>query len=173
MTLVGVVRYHVLFFMELKTRRVHVAGISHDPCGEWMAQIARNLTDAYDGFLRNAKLLILDRDPLFTAQFRRMLKDRGVRVLRLPRESPNLNAYVERWVRSIRRECLGRIIPLGERHLQRAVKEFVAHYHAERNHQGLDGKLIEPEPGVGVNEGRILCRVRRGGLLKYYYREAA
>jgi putative transposase len=173
MTLAGLVRYHVLFLMELKTRRVHVAEISQDPCDEWMAQIARNLTDAYDGFLRNAKILILDRDPLFTAQFRRMLKDRGVRVVRLPRESPNLNAYVERWVLSIRREVLDRIIPLGERHLRRAIGQFVAHYHAERNHQGLDGKLIEPEPGVGVNEGRVLCRLRLGGLLKYYYREAA
>lgn len=174
-TLRGLVRYYVLFVMELKTRRIHVAGISCDPCEEWMMQIARNLTDAFDGFLRKARVLIVDRDPLFTAQFRRLLKDHGTRVCRLPRRSPNLNAFVERWVRSIRRECLDRIIPLGERHLHRAITEYVVHYHAERVHQGLGHRRIAPERRVdlGPSEARILCRVRLGGLLKYYYAASA
>jgi len=175
LTFHGLVRYHVLFFMELKTRRVHVAGITSDLCEAWMMQVARNLTDAFDGFLRNAQLLILDRDPLFTAQFRRLLGDRGVKVCRLPRRSPNLNAFVERWVRSIRRECLDQIIPLGERHLQRAVSQYVIHYNRERVHQGLGHKRIDPERrlDVGPSERRLLCRVRLGGLLKYYYLESA
>ncbi|MEZ0229971.1 MAG: integrase core domain-containing protein [Planctomycetota bacterium] len=173
LTLRGLVRYHVLFFMEIKTRRVHVAGVTTDPTQAWLLQVARNLTDAYDGFLRNARHVILDRDPLFTAAFRRVLEDRGVDVLRLPRRSPNLNAYCERWVRSIRTECLDRIVPLGERHLVRAISEFVVHYHRERNHQALDGALIDPEPTASSSSGRVLCRMRLGGLLRYYYRSAA
>jgi transposase InsO family protein len=174
MTRSGIVRYLVLFVMELKTRRVHVAGITRDnPGEEWLKQVARNITDAVDGFLARGGYLILDRDPLFSAAFRRILTDRGVSVLRLPRRSPNLNAYCERWVRSIRRECLLRVVLIGERSLHRAVSEFVKHYHAERNHQGLESRLIEPEPGVGSCEGRVVRRVRLGGLLNYYHRRAS
>ena len=174
LTVRGLVRYTVLFFMELKTRRVYVAGVTCDPSEKWMVQIARNVTDAFDGFLKNAKLLLADRDPLFTAQFRRLLEDHGVTVKRLPRRSPNLNAFVERWVRSIRRECLDRIIPLGERHLSRAISQYVLHYNAERVHQSLDARITpERRPDVCPANSRALCRVRLGGLLKYYYPESA
>lgn len=117
--------------------------------------------------------MILDRDPLFTAAFRGILEGHGVRIVRLPRRSPNLNAHCERWVRSIRRECLSRVVLFGERALTRAVTEFVKHYHAERNHQGLESRLIEPEAGVGSCEGQIVRRVRLGGLLSYYHRRAS
>lgn len=173
LTWTGIVRYSVFFVMELKSRRVHVAGITRDPTEAWMLQIARNLTDVVDGFLRKGGKLILDRDPLFTAAFRQILQDRGVEPLRLPRESPNLNAFVERWVHSIRSECLSRVVLVGERSLRRAVSEYVIHYHVERNHQGLESRLIEPEPGVGSTEGRVVRRVRLGGLLSYYYRRVA
>jgi transposase InsO family protein len=116
---------------------------------------------------------IMDRDPLFCHSFRDMLKNNGVRPVRLPSRSPNLNAYAERWVGSARRECLAKVIPLGERHLRKLVSEFVAHYHAERNHQGLGNKLITPMNDNAANSGRIVRRQRLGGVLNYYHREAA
>jgi transposase InsO family protein len=101
------------------------------------------------------------------------LKSSGVETVKLPARSPNLNAYAERFVRSIKSECLAQIIPLGERHLREAVKEYTEHYHIERNHQGLDNKLIEDQR-VLVNLNRdIECHERLGGILNYYYRKAA
>ena len=89
--------------------------------------------------------LILDRDPLYTAAFRRLLRDSGVKPLRLPARSPNLNAFAERFVGSVKSECLARIVPLGEAHLRAAVRAFVDHYHEERPHQGLGNELIAPK----------------------------
>ena len=134
-TRAGLVRYFVLFAIDLKTRRVEVAGIIQQPCGEWMKQIARNLTDVVDGFLKRTKYLIHDRDPLYTREFADILASGGVRTVKLPAQSPDLNAYAERFVRSIKEECLERMILLGEHHLRRAVREYVSHYHGERNHQ--------------------------------------
>ncbi|MFC1707114.1 integrase core domain-containing protein [Planctomycetota bacterium] len=173
LTVIGLVRYSVFFVMELSTRRVEIAGITSDPCEAWMKQIARNLTDQIDGFLLGKRYLILDRDPLYTAAFRRMLKDSGVKVVRLPAKSPNLNAFSERFVLSAKSECLARIVPLGVNHLRTAIAEYVKHYHAERNHQGLDNKLIDPDETAGRSQGQITCRRRLGGMLRYYYREAA
>ena len=161
----GLVRYHVLFIIDLATRKVEVCGIVHEPSGKWVEQMGRNLTDALDGFLRDARYLIVDRDPLFTKRFQGILGSTGVEVIRLPARSPNLNAYAERFVRSVRQECLSKIIPLSERHLRWALTEYLDHYHAERNHQGLDNKLIVPS--IGPREGSIHCRKRVGGLLKY------
>ena len=138
-----------------------------------MKQIARNLTDAVDGFLLDARHLILDRDPLDTAAFRRMLKDCGVNVVRLPSRSPDLNAYAERFVLSIKSECLSRMILLGERHLRLAATEYLRHYHAERHHQGLGGCLIDADETAGATTGCIASRARLGGMLNHYYRKAA
>lgn len=138
-----------------------------------MKQIARNLTDLFDGFLLNTRHLILDRDPLYTAAFRSMLRGSGVNVVRLPARSPNLNAFAERFVLSIKSECLSRMVLLGERHLRTAIAEYVEHYHGERNHQGVGGRLLMPDEAGGRTEGRVLCRERLGGTLKFYYREAA
>ncbi len=91
--------------------------------------------------------------------------------MKLPAQSPDLNAYAERFVRSIREECLSRVIPLGERHLRWVVSEYVEHYHLERNHQGLGNELIQ-RPGA-MGRGRVVCRGRLGGLLRYYHRRAA
>ena len=106
--------------------------------------IARNLTDATAGALTGLGHLIDDRDPLYTAHFRTLLQVAGVQLLRLPARSPNLNAYAERFVRSIKHECRRHIVPLGERHLSAVVREFVEHYHAERNHQGLSNVIPFP-----------------------------
>ena len=169
----GLVRYFVLFVIDLKTRRVEIAGIVPRPDGAWMKQIARNLTDVDDGFLTGARYLIHDRDPLFTRSFRQVLKSSGVKTVKLPARSPNLNAYAERFVRSIKSECLSQILPLGERHLRQAVKEFTEHYHVERNHQGLDNELIDDQRGAGSMDGDVEGRERLGGVLNYYYRRAA
>ena len=169
----GLVRYFVLFIIELETRRVEIAGIVQQPDGEWMKQIARNLTDAEEGFLNGARYLIHDRDPLFTEAFREVLGSSGVRMVKLPARSPDLNAYAERFVRSIKSECLAQIIPLGERHLRTAVKEYTEHYHLERNHQGLENELIEDRRDELNIDGSVECRERLGGVLKYYDRRAA
>jgi len=169
----GLVRYHVFFVIDLASRRVEIAGISRNPDGLWMEQVARNLFDADDGFLVGRKYLIVDRDPLYTKEFRSAMERGGVEVLRLPPSSPNLNAYAERFVLSIRSECLDRIVLLGETHLRRSVSEFVQHYRLERNHQGLENNLIESAPGPANTNGRVERRERLGGLLNFYYRGAA
>jgi transposase InsO family protein len=169
----GLLRYLVLFVIDLKTRRVEIAGIARDPNGEWMSQVARNLTDAVDGFLCNAVYLIHDRDPLFTTAFTVVLRAGGVEPVKLPARSPDLNAYAERFVRSIKSECLSKIIPLGERHLRQTVSEYTEHYHCERNHQGLGNRLIDQSRDEKVKVGRVERCERLGGVLNFYYREAA
>jgi transposase InsO family protein len=169
----GLQRFVVLFFLELSTRKVEIAGIAPVADGLWMGQIGRNLTDAVDGILTGKRYLIHDRDPLFTADFLHMLADAGVESVKLPARSPNLNAYAERFVRSIKESCLDQMIFFGESSLRKAVQEFVLHYHLERNHQGLGNRLIIPKKINSDPQGAVECRERLGGLLKYYYRAAA
>lgn len=169
----GLQRFLVLFFIELSTRRVEIAGISAAANGLWMSQIARNLTDTVDGLLTGKRYLIHDRDPLFTAEFLSTLKDAGVKSVQLPPRSPNLNAHAERFVRSIKESCLERLILFGESSLRTAVQNFMAHYHGERNHQGLGNQLIRPDPNHVGTTGLIQCRQRLGGMLNFYYRAAA
>ena len=168
----GLQRYMVLFFIELSTRQVEIAGIAQVANRLWMSQIARNLTDAEQGILTGKQYLIHDRDPLFTAEFLGLIASAGVESVMLPPRSPNLNAYAERFVRSIKESCLDRMIFFGEESLRTAVKNFVAHYHSERNHQGLANQLISPEPGHLGNTGEVQRRQRLGGMLNYYYRAA-
>jgi transposase InsO family protein len=169
----GLVTFYVFFLIELATRRIEIAGITPGPNEVWMMQIGRNLTDPIDGFLAETEFLILDRDSKYSTAFRDLLKDAGIQVVRLPPRSPNLNAYAERFVRSIKDECLDRMIFFGERSLWRATREFAAHYHAERNHQGLNNRLIEPDGREGLTCGEIDCAQRLGGMLRYYFRLAA
>ena len=207
LTLAGLKRYLVFFVIELRTRRVHIAGIHPQPGGVWVEQMARNLTDPVDGFLRAARNLIHDRDPLYTRGFAEILAARGespaaferrcippacvaprsntagilprraladgrittlgatrdfhhgllggggVQPIRLPPKSPNLNAYAERFVRSIKEECLHRVVPLGERHLRLLAREYLEHYHRGRNHQGLDNRHCQVEGAGGTVDG--------------------
>jgi putative transposase len=169
----GLQRFLVLFFIELSTRKVEIAGITSVANGPWMTQVARNVTDPIDGFLKGKRYLIHDRDQLYTAEFLTMLDCVGVKSVRLPARSPNLNAYAERFVRSIKESCLDRMILFGEASLRTAIKNFVAHYHSERNHQGLANRIILPETGHVGNSGRVQARQRLGGMLNYYYRAAA
>ncbi len=155
LTLGGLVRYSVFFVMKLKTRAVAIAGITRHPNEIWMTQLARNLLDTRDGFLRGLQCLILDRDPLYSTAFRRLLRDGGVKPLLLPARSPNLNAFAERFVLSVKSECLDRIVPLGETHLRAAVRAFVAHYHEERPHQGLDNGRIAHDSVDGTRSDPV------------------
>jgi putative transposase len=173
LTLAGLRRYFVLFVLELKTRRVKIAGIHPQPYGEWMERMARNLTDAVDGFLRGTRYLIHDRDPLYTRAFLEILTSTGIQPIKLPARSPNLNAYAERFVRSIKEECLNRVVLLGESHLRLIVQEYVEHYHRERNHQGLENQLLERAPPPANAGAAVRRRQRIGGLLNHYHREAA
>jgi transposase InsO family protein len=161
------VTYYTLFVLDLCTRRVHVAGSTPHPDEAFMAQAARCLTDAVDGFLVGYRALICDRDTKWMDGFRHVLQGAGVRVVQTPIQAPNANAYAERFVRSIREECLDRLILFEERRLRHVVDEFVAHYHRERNRQGLGNELIAPQ---GDHRGgtHVCCRERLGGLLRYY-----
>jgi transposase InsO family protein len=169
----GLTRYIVLFVIDLATRRVHIAGIASEPDSAWVVQCGRQLTDAVDGFLVGKRFLLHDRDPLFNEAFRETLAATRIETVRLPPHSPNLNAFAERFVRSIKESCLSRLILFGEGSLRRAVREFDAHYHHERNHKGLGNVLIFPTAIQMKSSDRVVCRERLGGLLKYYHRPAA
>jgi transposase InsO family protein len=138
-----------------------------------MKQVERNLTDVSDGFLLNSRYLIMDRDTKYTEEFRDSLDREGVKPVRCPVRAPNCNAFAERFVRSIKDECLDRMILFGEASLRRALREYVTHFRSERNHQGLGNRLLEPLATGGSTDGPIQCRERLGGMLNYYYREAA
>jgi putative transposase len=167
----GLVTYYTAFVIELHSRRVHVLGSTPTPDEAFVLQTIRPLTNEIDGVLGNGRVLICDRDPKWSSAVRQFLEDAGVRVIRTPVLAPNCNAHAERFVRSIKEECLDRIVPLGERHLRRMLTEFTAHYHSERNHQGLGNDLIDgPEPQPP--SGPVRCRQRLGGVLNYYYRPA-
>jgi putative transposase len=167
----GLVTYYTLFVLDLKSRRVHLAGSTPNPDATFMTQAAPHLIDAVDGFLAGHRVLICDRDGKWPEGFRRVMEGAGVRVVQTPFQAPNANAYAERFVRSIREECLDHLILFGERQLLRALDEFVEHYHKERNHQGLGNDLIVPERGSGRGT-RVRCEERLGGVLRYYLRAA-
>jgi transposase InsO family protein len=168
----GLTRFYAMFVIALQTRRIEIAGIIRQPHGAWNVQLARSLLDADDGFLTGKRYLLMDRDPQYTTAFRELLRSAGVTPIRLPPSSPDLNAYAERFVRSIESECLGKLVLLGENHLRAALREYLAHYHQERNHQGLAGQLILPPANLN-QPGPIVCRERLGGLLRFCDREAA
>jgi putative transposase len=173
-TLGGLVTYYVLFFLHLSSRKVHVAGVTPHPNEAWMVQAARNVTMEEWGFLSPGQYLIHDRDTKFCAAFQQIIDDAGVERVVLPPRSPNLNAYAERWVRSVKEECLSRLILFGEVALCRALNAYLAHYHHERNHQGKGNALLLPAVSQDTEHGGpIQCHERLGGLLKYYEREAA
>jgi putative transposase len=167
------VTYYVLFFIHLETRKVEVAGITVHPNDRWMRQVARNVTMDGWGFLRNCRYLIHDRDTKYTQSFRAIIAAGQVTTLPLPARSPNLNAFSERWVKSVKEECLSKLILCGERSLRRAVQDYLVHYHTERNHQGKGNVLLFPPVRQSPPQNHVQCRERLGGLLRYYHREAA
>src|SRR5262245_46658139 len=172
LTLRGLATYYVLFFIHLDSRRVDIAGITVHPNEPWMKQIARNVTMEGCGILRDCRYLLHDRDTKYTQSFRAIIASGDVEPLVLPAHSPNLNAYAERWVRSVKEECLSKVILFGERSLRRALGEYVEHYHAERNHQGKSNVLLFPLNRNIDRKRPVQCRERLGGLLRYYHQEA-
>jgi transposase InsO family protein len=169
----GLVTYYVFFLIELAKRIVHIVGITTHPSEGWMMQVARNLTDRFSGFLMGKSHLILDRDTKYTAQFRRLIAESKTAVIRLPPRSPNLNAYAERFVRSIKEECLNRMIFVGQASLRRTIREFIAHYHVERNHQGVENRLLQPRAAVSMQRPGVQRHQRLGGMLNFYCRAVA
>jgi putative transposase len=167
----GLVTYYTVFVIDLASRRVQIVGSTPHPDELFMRQVGRTLTAADDGSLSGHRVLICDRDAKWSPPLRERLNESGIRVVQTPYQAPNANAYAERFVRSIKEECLTRVIPLGERHFRRTIAEFIAHYHGERNHQGLDNELINGAPPASGGH-RIRCRQRLGGLLNYYARTA-
>lgn len=169
----GLVTIYVLFFIQLQTRKVVLGGMTHSPNEAWVKQIGRNVTGV-TGQLTNAGYLIHDRDVKYTEGFDRILQGAGIEPIKLPPRSPNLNAYAERWIRSVKTECLEPLILFGQRSLAYALQEYLAHHQAERNHQGLDNLIPFPDERLAQKEGSITKAERLGGLLNfYYYSEAA
>jgi putative transposase len=139
-----------------------------------MVQVARNATMEEWGFLKPGQYLIHDRDAKFCAAFQQIIDDAGINRVPLPPRSPYLNAFAERFMRSIKEEALSRFILFGERSLHHVLTEFVAHYHEERPHQGKGNVILFPSVHADLScVEPIKCRERLGGLLKYYHRKAA
>jgi putative transposase len=165
-------RFYVLFFIELESRRVHLAGCSANPSGRWVAQQARNLS--FSQPLDNVRFLIHDRDAKFSAAFDEVFRSEGVRVIQTPFRAPRANAHAERFVRTVRAECLDWLLLLGPHHLERVLRVYVEHYNRERPHRALGRHPPDPvELRPPSDAGAVRCRDRLGGLLHEYYRAAA
>lgn len=180
LTIQGLVTYYILFFIHIGTRQVKVAGISNHPNAAWMQQMARNLTMDGEPFFADTRFLIHDRDTKYCNVFSQTLKQAGIKTIKLPVLSPNLNAYAERWIRSLKTECLNHLILLGKKSLERAVNQYVLHYNQERTHQGIDNcipqdRMSAANTSLNSNpslDPPIYHSHRLGGLLHYYYRAA-
>ena len=168
----GLVTHYVLFAIDLATRAVEIHGVTSNPDGLFMQQIARNLVDPVHGFLRSKKYFVIDRDTKFDARFSDLLRAAGCEVLLTAFQAPNMNAIAERLALSIKSECLSKLIFVGEAMLRRALREFVVeHYHTERPHQGLGNEMPRKSCQQMPLIGRVRRRERLGGLLSYYYRD--
>jgi len=165
----------LLAFMRVESRKVCIAGVTVSPDSGWMQQMARIVTLAEIGFLDGCRYLLHDRDAKFCAAFDGILESVGIKAVRLPPRSPNLNAHCERWIRSVKSEVLSKLILFGERSLRHCLDRYVSHYHTERTHQGRENVILFPQPAdrVGEVSGKIRSRERFGGLLRFYFREAA
>jgi putative transposase len=172
---VSLKQLYVLFVIELSTREVHVLGVTDHPTGTFVTQVARNLVGDLLDQGRSIKFLIRDRDTKFTASFDEVFRSEGIRVIKTPVRSPRANAFAERWVRTVRTECLDWFIILGDSHLERVLGEYVCHYNRQRPHRGIDLQVPVPDEGTvatpelqGIHRQDIL-----GGLIHEYHRAAA
>ena len=169
---VTLTRLYVLFFIEVQTRRVHVAGITAHPTGAWVTQQARNLLMDLGDAASRFRFLVRDRDTKFTAAFDAVFTAAGVKILKTPPRSPRVNAYSERWVRTARTECLDWILVWNETHLHRVLTEYVTHYNTARPHRGLSLDLPVPAPAADVRGERIERTDVLGDLIHEYRRAA-
>jgi len=159
---------HVLFFIELSTRRVHLAGVTAHPNSAWVAQQARHL--AIEGRLANAHFLIRDRDAKYSGPFDEVFRSEGLRVIRTPIRSPKANAFAERFVKTVRQECLDHILVFSERNLLRILREYISHYNEERPHRGLSLETPESQLASNRTGGKVVRIDRLGGLVHEYRR---
>ena len=164
----GLQREHILFFEDTTTREVWCGGVRCNPDGEWMAQIARNQCDMWDGRLKYMTYLIHDRKPLLTGKFTDILESVGCKTKLIPPKTPEYNGYMESFIGSLKRECLNHFILTSEEQLRYVIREYLEYYNHERPHAGLGGRMIKPRPQDA--DGEIVCTERLGGLLKYYHR---
>ena len=180
LTMRGWIDYYVLFFIHLETRQVHILGVTANPNNEWMKQQARNLCVFFGDLDKPPEYIIHDADTKFTRDFREMLKSEGIKPVRIGPRRPNQNSVAERFVRTIKEECLSRFLVFGEDHLRYLVEQFVDYYHTKRTHRGLDYKTPrqadrseEPETVKMLHRSELVCRESLGGALKWYERKAA
>ncbi len=167
-TALGPKAFYVLFFINIRTRRVHIAGITKHPNKEWIGKTAKSLRFLSENVGKGRSLLIRDRDTKFTREFDEIIGSHGFEIKMLPFRSPNLNAYAERWVGTVKRECLNNFTAFGVSHFEYLVREFVEYYNTTRPHSGMDGRTLaegEPKPG-----GEVRCNALLGGLVKDFYR---
>jgi putative transposase len=164
-------RLYVLFFIELETRRVHLAGVTPNPNGAWVTQQARNAVMALDESGMQPRVLVHDRDTKYSGEFDEVFRSEGIRVVRTPVRAPRANAYAERWVRTLRRECLDSLLILGWRHLERVLVEYARHYNHHRPHRGLRQRAPTHDAAPPLEPQRlpqIERHDRLGGLLHEY-----
>lgn len=153
----GLVTYYILFFLHVGSRRVHIAGVTPHPNAAWMKHMARNETMDTWGFLKPGQYLIHDRDGKYCPAFHDIIDHAGVTRVPLPPRSPNLNAFAERWIRSVKEEMLSKLILFGERALRHALKEYTTHFHAERPHQGISNVIPFPTSQPANDRERPRC----------------
>jgi len=166
-------RLYVLFFIELDTRRVHLAGITANPVGPWVTQQARNFCSGLAGRAAPAKFLIRDRDMKFTSSFDAVFASEGIRIIKTPVRAPRANAYAERFVGTVRRECLDRLLVLGRRHLDVIIADYIEHYNGHRPHRSLDQQAPTdltgpPTPGLELDMARLRRHDVLGGIIHQY-----
>jgi putative transposase len=163
---------YILFFMELHTRRVYVSGCTSEPTSAWVTQQARQITWAMQARPSPVRFLIHDRDTKFSAAFEAVFVAEGIEIILAPPQAPNANAFAERWVRTVREECLDHMLIFSEQQLLRVLKEYLAYYNHARPHQGLEQQAPIPF-ALPLPEGSIRRHAVLGGLIHDYYREAA
>jgi putative transposase len=176
-TLGGLVDFFVLFFIHVDTRKVHIAGITTNPDGRWMAQQARNMCMFFDEWPDRPKYIVCDKDTKFTEQFEAILESDDIELKRTAVRAPNQNAYAERFAQTIQQECLDHFVVLGEKHLRHIIQEFVAYYNEQRPHSSRGYLPLSmdrpPDSVVCLGPGDVVCHERLGGLLRHYERKAA
>jgi putative transposase len=163
---------YVFFFIELSSRRVHFAGCTAHPTAEWVTQQARQLTWKLQDEQKAMRFLIRDRDAKYTAKFDTVFVAEGIEIIRTPYRAPQANAFAERWIRSVREECLDRLLILGEAHVGRVLREYIGYYNYARPHQGIEQRCPIPIER-GRTKGPVKCRDVLGGIVHDYQREAA
>jgi len=169
LTTLGPRVFFVLFFINVKTRKVHIAGITRYPNREWVSKHTKSLLSLLDYDKKGKKLLIRDRDAKFSREFDEQFGNSGFTVQKIPFMSPNLNPHAESWIGTIKRECLNHFFVFGERHLRYLIKEYVKYYNSTRPHSSIDNMPLEYRSRKNV--GKIRCRSSLGGIIRHYYRE--